>query len=221
MKELSKNENVVLGKNTYHVQTEYYKTSNKIVSNIIKDGKVIKRIERAPRSEQTVAEDVEKLHDEVISRLRRAVCKTGGIRLPHELKERLVEILLPYYGIVTRALLEDVLSVAEDVEGVINTLVSNIDDDEEKKEVSEELKREFDTFLVSDYKVLREKKEDILSILRDYYGILAASIFDDAYNDTVKSRKPLSFFVDELASQLPEGDAKELKFRLTDLLGIH
>ena len=43
---LSLNQNIKAGKSTYHIQTEYYKTSNKIISNIFKDGKAVRRLEK-------------------------------------------------------------------------------------------------------------------------------------------------------------------------------
>ncbi|WP_456460098.1 response regulator [Desulfurobacterium sp.] len=66
---LSRNDNLRLGNTEFHIQTEYYKTSQEVVTLIFRNGKVLKRIERKLTGEEQPNEVVKKQHAEIIHKL--------------------------------------------------------------------------------------------------------------------------------------------------------
>ncbi len=65
---ISYNENFSIGKNTYHIQTEYYESSKEIVSNIFKNGQVVKRIQYKPKSLNDIDSKVKDFHKKLIDK---------------------------------------------------------------------------------------------------------------------------------------------------------
>ena len=66
---LSLNQNIKAGKSTYHIQTEYYKTSNKIISNIFKDGRAVRRLEKEVEEGKDLDAQIKEFHKSVVERL--------------------------------------------------------------------------------------------------------------------------------------------------------
>ncbi|ADY73294.1 hypothetical protein Dester_0644 [Desulfurobacterium thermolithotrophum DSM 11699] len=67
---ISVNQNIKLGSNVYHVQTEYYRVSKKIVTNIFKGGMIIKRLEKEIDTEENIEEQTRNFHEIIVKRIR-------------------------------------------------------------------------------------------------------------------------------------------------------
>jgi len=63
------NQEVSVGKFTFHIQTEYYSASRKIVTNIFRDGAIVKRLEKDVLPSRSVDEQIKEFHRSVVSKI--------------------------------------------------------------------------------------------------------------------------------------------------------
>lgn len=63
------NEEIRAANGVYHIQTEYYKTSGKIVTNIFKDGMIVKRLEKELNDKDNIDDQVKAFHAFVIKKI--------------------------------------------------------------------------------------------------------------------------------------------------------
>ena len=72
---ISKNDNIVCHGKTYHIQTEFYKTKNKIICNIFKDGIALKKIEKKIHSleEEQLKKEILTMHSFVITKIKEGI----------------------------------------------------------------------------------------------------------------------------------------------------
>jgi len=145
------NQDIYAGGSIYHVQTEYYKTAGKIVTNIFKDGVAVKKIERpvAPEvSDAQLDEEIEKFHFQVINKLRLAAKKRAQAKKaqespppqpkepepqepptfqlsPEEYKE-VLNIISPFFGIASSMVLDEVLAKSGNGESFLKGLIAEL-----------------------------------------------------------------------------------------------
>ncbi|OMH40520.1 hypothetical protein [Desulfurobacterium indicum] len=70
----SMNTNFQCGTKTFHVQTEFYKSSGKVVTNIFFQGNIVKRIEKLPETED-ISQEIKKQHEHILQKLQEALEK--------------------------------------------------------------------------------------------------------------------------------------------------
>jgi len=222
------NQDVYAGGSTYHIQTEYYKSSGKIVTNIFKDGVSVKRLEKKVEeglSDDEIDQEIEKFHFLVLEKLRQGgkkgkrpqpEPKTGqevgvsgeerapqpaaeaGFELPQELYEPILELINPYFGIASAFSIEEALASATGVDSFIEALTKDLED-EAKGELIIRLRELFDRapeLLKSsrveeaqeeeapeEFELTPEHEQKILTVLSDYFGIMATAVLEEAISD--------------------------------------
>ncbi|WP_456484735.1 hypothetical protein [Desulfurobacterium sp.] len=82
----SMNTNFHCGTKTFHVQTEYYKSSGKVVTNIFFQGNIVKRIERLPATAD-IYQEIKKQHEQVLHKLQEALEKQKSKTEVHTCRE--------------------------------------------------------------------------------------------------------------------------------------
>ena len=211
MAEISKNDNVKLGNHVYHIQTEYYKSSNKIVSNIFMDGKIIKRIESEPAEGEDIGKRVSQQHEEILKKIRKGGRIKEGIKLTDRERNELIELLNESLGIATAFIIEEEARRAKSKEELINLLLEQIGEEDRerlKEKIADILKpKEKDEKL----KAFASKIEPIL---KDYFGIVTYMILEEA-----QRKESLKEFIESIVSNLNnEEERKSLREKLTSLL---
>jgi RNA binding exosome subunit len=211
MNEVSKNDNVKLGSHVYHVQTEYYRSSNKIVSNIFMDGKIVKRIESKPVEGEDIGKRASQQHEEILKKLRKGGRTGEGIKLTDRERKELIELLNESLGIATAFIIEEEARRAKSKEELINLLLEQIGE-EDRERLKEKLKN-----------ILKPKEKDeelkafaskIEPILKDYFGIVTYMILEEA-----QRKANLKEFIEFIVSNLnDEEERKSLREKLTSLL---
>ena len=211
MAEISKNDNVKLGNHVYHIQTEYYKSSNKIVSNIFMDGKIIKRIESEPAEGEDITKRISQQHEEILKKIRKGGRIKEGIKLTDRERNELIELLNESLGIATAFIIEEEARRAKSKEELINLLLEQIGE-EDRERLKEKLKN-----------ILKPKEKDeelkafaskIEPILKDYFGIVTYMILEEA-----QRKGNLEEFIEFIVSNLnDEEERKSLREKLTSLL---
>jgi len=222
------NQDVYAGGSTYHIQTEYYKSSGKIVTNIFKDGVSVKRLERKVEeglSDEEIDQEIEKFHFFVLEKLRQGGKKAkqpqpeskpepkreveveegvsqpvaeGGFELSQELYNQILELINPYFGIASAFSLDEARAAANSVESFIEILTRDLED-EAKGELIIRLRELFDRaseLLKSsrveeaqeeeapeEFELTPEYEQKILTVLSDYFGIMATAILEEAVAD--------------------------------------
>jgi len=211
MAEISKNDNVKLGNHVYHIQTEYYKSSNKIVSNIFMDGKIIKRIESEPAEGEDIAKRVSQQHEEILKKIRKGGRTKEGIKLTDRERNKLIELLNESLGIATAFIIEKEAKRARSKEKLINLLLEHIGEED-----GERLKEKLADILKSKEKdeKLKAFASKIEPILKDYFGIVTYMILEEAQRKG-KSEEFIEFIVSNLNN---EEERKSLREKLTSLL---
>ncbi|SNR66885.1 hypothetical protein [Desulfurobacterium atlanticum] len=68
----SLNSDISCGSKKFHVQTEFYSSSQKIVTNIFLNGNIIKRIEKAPETDN-LEHEIKQQHNFVVEKLTTAL----------------------------------------------------------------------------------------------------------------------------------------------------
>jgi hypothetical protein len=218
---VSINEDVRVGNSTFHVQTEFYRSTGKVVCNIFKDGASIKRFEKVVEGEENPELLVKYLHKQVVNRLLSGgeeIKGAGKLKLSEEAINRIVEIVSPYFGVASYLVLEDVLSKAYSVRDFIEKVVEDLD-----VETKSNLKRELEKVLLDEGKQIpAESKEEfrftdelrsqMLDILKDYFGVMASLVLEEA-EEKCKG-KSYEDLVSEIVSSLEEKEREELGKRL-------
>ncbi|WP_456397584.1 hypothetical protein [Desulfurobacterium sp.] len=70
----SMNTNFQCGTKMFHIQTEFYKSSGKVVTNIFFQGNIVKRIEKLPETED-ISQEIKKQHEYILQKLQEALEK--------------------------------------------------------------------------------------------------------------------------------------------------
>ena len=218
----SVNEDIVVGSSKFHIQTEFYRTSGKIVSNIFKDGVALKRLEKKVEPDENVEEEVKKFHSEVVGKLlsikEKPKKKSEEISLSDEEIEEIVKLISPFYGVASTFVIDEALSSASSKKEFIQELLGELSGEEREK-----LQKRLEELL---YKEEREKskktleivdklKDEILTILGNYFGIMAVPVFEEALEKT--KDKPFNDFIDEVSSQLEGKEREEVAEKLKSL----
>ena len=162
---ISLNQDIRAGKSTYHIQTEYYKTSNKIISNIFKDGKAVKRLEKEVEEGRDLDEQIKEFHNSIIERLTKPkVLKKKKEEKPtqkvqkevftltEQQEEKIAAVIYPFFGIATYLVISDVAGSVSSKEEFVKELLSELEE-----EKAEELKEEI-------LSILSEKVEEEPSV---------------------------------------------------------
>jgi len=131
---LTLNQNVQVGDDVLHVQTEYYSSSKKVVSNILKGGIVVKRIEKDVPPDAAAEEInrlIKKLHVFVVNSIKNEYEKRNlsvkedkveevrqekpaseervSFSLPDDIKEKLEDFAHQYVGFYAPSLVEELI----------------------------------------------------------------------------------------------------------------
>ncbi len=217
---LSINQDIKAGKSTYHIQTEYYKTSNKIISNIFKDGKAVKRLEKEVEEEKDLDTQIKEFHKNIVERLtkptllKRKKTEKGKFTITDKQEEKIAQVIYPFFGIATSLVISDALRSSSSSEEFIEMLLHDIEE-----EKADELKKEISSILSevpeekSQEETMKMEKvvfpeDKLMEILFPYFGIATGAIVEsakNAWNGKVESL--LNFLSKEL-----EEDVKEKVF---------
>jgi len=225
---VSYNEDVRLGNSVFHVQTEYYKKSGKVVSNIFKDGLSIKRLEKSVEEGADVDSAVAQFHSYVVERLRsslkkKALQKKGVLSIPDSVREELLNVLNPYFGVASSFVIEEALSNSASVDDFLDNLLEGLPTNI-KDALGEKLSSLLPSISVSQApseekgntepeEFTEEKKEKALKILSDYFGIMSLSVLEDALEEWKSGE--YSELVELIVSHLnDEKEREELYHRL-------
>ncbi len=225
---VSYNEDIKLGGSVFHVQTEYYRKSGKVVSNIFKDGLSIKRLEREVEEGADVDSAVAQFHRYVVERLRSGARKKispkkGVLSLPDSVREELINTLNPYFGVASAFVVDEALLNSSKVEDFLDRLLDGLPDNI-KEALSEKLSPVVSSISVSESSSEErerlepeefndEKKEKALKILSEYFGIMALSVLEDALEEWKSG--DYSELVELIVSHLEdEKEKEELSHRL-------
>jgi len=197
---VSYNEDIKLGDSVFHVQTEYYKKSGKVVSNIFKDGLSIKRLEKSVDNEEDLDSAVAEFHRYVVERLRSGAKKKvsqekGVFAIPEPTREEILRVINPYFGVASSFVLEEALSASSNPEDFVDHLLDGLPEDL-KEGLREELIPLISSSSTSDSRpsqseerssepeeFTEEKKEKLLKVLSEYFGIMALSILEESLEE--------------------------------------
>jgi len=125
----SLNQDIRLGNSIFHVQTEYYSSSQKVVSNIFKDGAIVKRLEKEINSEEGVDEQVKRFHECVIKKLLSRP-KRKKLEFSEEVMDDILELVSPIFGIMSSAIVQDCLLHAKSVDDFLGKLSEELTEEE-------------------------------------------------------------------------------------------
>jgi hypothetical protein len=192
------NQDIVAGSSVYHIQTEYYKSSGKIVTNIFKDGRSVKRLEKeiSTLNDEEIDKEIEKFHTFVISKLtgkakeKEYEREKTGISLPEDIYDRLLVEISPYYGIASSLVLDEGLAFSSSVNELISFLTEDLPD-EQSKELAGKLSFLLESVIRSrgkeeeeeeraPFAVTPELEEKVLKVLSEYFGIMASAVWEDS-----------------------------------------
>lgn len=195
---VSYNEDVKVGNSTFHVQTEYYRKSGKVVSNIFKDGLAVKRLEREIDADSDINSAVSEFHRYVVERLRRGVKKRGESQpggrfyLPKEVEEELLQTIYPYFGVASSLVVDEALTSSSTVDEFLRNLLDGLPENMKgilvgklkpllqslPSSTSAEPVRK--TSVETEFEIDEERKEKILQVLSEYFGIMALPVLEEA-----------------------------------------
>jgi hypothetical protein len=221
---LSINQDIKAGKSTYHIQTEYYKTSNKIISNIFKDGKAVKRLEKEVEEEKDLDTQIKEFHKTIVERLtkpaplKRKKTEKEKFIITDKQEEKIAQVIYPFFGIATSLAISDALRSSSSSEEFIEMLLHDIEG-----EKADELKEKISSILSE---VIEEKpKEEIVKmekvifpedklteILFPYFGIATGAIVESAksvWNGKVESL--LDFLSKEIEEEVKDKVFEQIK----------
>jgi DNA-binding transcriptional MerR regulator len=210
------NEDVVIGSTKFHVQTEFYHSSGKVVSNIFKEGVALKRLEKEVGPEENIEEEVKSFHLEVVNKLLSA--KKGGakkrgnkeVSLTDKEIEEIVNLISPFYGVASTFVIYEALSSASSKEEFIQELLGELSGEEREK-----LQKKIEELLGKEVEIFEKLKDEILEILNNYFGIMALSVFEEAFERT--KDKSFEDFIREVSSQLEGKEREEIAKKLKSL----
>ena len=232
---LTLNQNVQVGSDVLHVQTEPYRTSGKVVSNILKNGIVIKRVEQSipPDAEdREINELVKALHYSVIKaiqeqyreqkveveeeRVEKATEKkeVQKFSLPPEMVEKLSDYASEYVGFIAPSLVSSIIEQSDSLEDFVEKFKKEL---EGASDVDEFLKKLFRKYLSAfDIKVemldvdFRSalNRELLEEIYFEEFGFLAPQIAEDVLSK-LSGIKDLSEALEVLKSPCEEESTKK------------
>ena len=196
---VSYNEDVRIGSSTFHVQTEYYRKSGKIVSNIFKDGTSIKRLEREVEEGSDIDSAVGEFHRYVVDKLRKGVKgrapeTSEGFVISDDLEKKIIEIINPYFGVASYLVIDEARSVSKSKEEFIENILEGLPEDV-KPALFERLTEIFSDGLSTRSDLPQEdngstsevfdqdKREKLLRVLSDYFGIMALPVLEEALEE--------------------------------------
>ena len=221
---LSLNQDIKAGKSIYHIQTEYYKTSNRIISNIFKDGKAVKRLEKDVEEERDLDTQIKEFHRSVVERLTKPVAlkkkkpEKERFTITDRQEERIAQIIYPFFGIATPLVISDALSSSSSVEGFVEMLLHDI-----KGEKADELKAEISSILsevpkekpqeeTMERKEIIFPEDELMEILFPYLGIATGAIVESARSVwDEKEEKLLDFLSNELEEGIKDKVLEQVK----------
>ncbi|TCK05250.1 hypothetical protein [Phorcysia thermohydrogeniphila] len=233
---ISLNQDIRAGKSTYHVQTEYYKTSNKIISNIFKDGKAVKRLEKEVEEGRDLDEQIKEFHNSIIERLTKPTlvkrkkkeekpvqeAQKEVFTLTEQQEEKIAAVIYPFFGIATYLVISDAASNASSKEEFVDQLLGELEE-EKAKEVREEILsilsekvEEKPSELKEEKKTLPFPEEELTEILFPYFGIMTGVLVESAKRvwDGEKGK-----LLDFLAGELDDDVREEVLKKVSSLLG--
>ena len=196
---VSYNEDVRIGSSTFHVQTEYYKKSGKIVSNIFKDGTSIKRLEREVEEGLDIDSAVGEFHRYVVDKLRKGVKSrtpeaSGGFVIPEDLEKKVIEVINPYFGVASYLVIDEARSASNSKEEFVESLLEGLPEDvkpalferltalfSDGASTSSDVPQEGDSSTPEEFD--QSKKEKLLKVLSDYFGIMALPVLEEALEE--------------------------------------
>jgi hypothetical protein len=221
---LSINQDIKAGKSVYHIQTEYYKTSNKIISNIFKDGKAVKRLEKEVEEGKDLDTQIKEFHKNIIERLTKPTLlkkrKPGREKftITDRQEEKIAQVIYPFFGIATSLVISDALRSSSSSNEFIEILLHDIEG-----EKVDELKEEISSILseVTEKKTEEEKGETkeltfpedkLIEILFPYLGIATGAIVESAksaWNGKVENL--LDFLSQELEDDIKDDVFEQIR----------
>jgi len=240
------NQDIHAGGSVYHIQTEYYRSSGKIVTNIFKDGLSVKRLEKdvSDLPEEEIDREVENFHNLVLEKLKagkkREEAETKRVAappeeaeffIPRELYERLLVEISPFFGIASSFVLDEAIENSRSFSGFLEELTSDLPQ-EQKKLLTAKIKPLIENYLAvmkkeeesseesqpeaeESFTLTPELRDKILTVLSDYFGIMASVILDEAVEDWEISGGSYEELVDIISSHADsEEEANEIKTRL-------
>lgn len=221
---LSLNQDIKAGKSIYHIQTEYYKTSNKIISNIFKDGKAVKRLEKEVEEGKDLDTQIKEFHKNIVERLTKPTLLKKGkpgrerFTITDRQEERIAQVIYPFFGIATSLVISDALRSSSSSDEFIEMLLHDIEG-----EKADELKEKISSILseVTEEKpkeeiVKKEKaifpEDKLTEILFPYFGIATGAIVESARNVwNGKVENLLEFLSKELEEEIKDEVFEQIK----------
>jgi predicted DNA-binding protein len=235
------NQDIHAGGSVYHVQTEYYRSSGKIVTNIFKDGLSVKRLEKpvSGLSEEELDREIENFHRLVLDKLKSSRRKQEAgkasatvssektsFSIPGELYERLLVEISPFFGIASAFALDEAVELSENYEQFVKNLTEDLPQ-EQREALTAKLKTLIENYLSATVEVSSgveeekkfvltdELKDKILTVLSDYFGIMASAVLDEAVEEWEASGKTYEELVEVISSHADsQEEAEEIKTRL-------
>jgi len=209
------NEDIIIGKTKFHVQTEFYRSSGKVVSNIFRDGIALKRVEKDLEEKEEIEEAVQKFHKEVVQKLLSGAKpkKKGKFSLPEELIDEVIKVISPYFGIASAFIIEEAITKAYSKESFISELLGELSG-KEREILSEKLEKLLTEINAGETQI-EHLKEEILKILRDFFGIMAILVFEETLKEL--NNGSLEEFIEKVSLQLEGKEREKLKERLKSL----
>jgi hypothetical protein len=235
------NQNIKAGNSVYHIQTEYYKASGKIVTNIFKNGMTVKRLEKEVSEEEgiDIDEEIKAFHRSIVDKLTGKTSKvkkeSKHLTLSEEEVDKILSVIFPFFGIASQLAVKDALETSQTVEEFIRNIVSDLPEDI-KKEVTERLKDILDSRqqvegtatlannIPKGEKISQDKSvrdvgdidtDKILTILSDYFGIASYLVLEDAIETWKEKGGGYDVLVEIIVSELEDKEMQdELRQRL-------
>jgi predicted DNA-binding protein len=223
------NQDIRVGRSVYHLQTEFYHSSGKIVTVIFKDGASVKRLERSislSLTDEEIDEELKRFHQSVVDRLLgrkpsipvSSPPKEVSFKLPEELHEEVLRLLAPHFGIATNFIVEEVVSNSRSADEFVQKITEDLDE-----KVARDLREKLKALLsalssTGGFTVTPEIEDAILSVLRDFFGIMAYPVLEDSLEEWRKEKGGYKELVEIICSHAhSENESLELKKRLLSL----
>jgi hypothetical protein len=235
---ISLNQDIRAGRSTYHVQTEYYKTSNKIISNIFKDGKAVKRLEKEVEEGRDLDEQIKEFHNSIIERLTKPTLvkkkkkeekkplqkvQKEVFTLTEYQEEKIAAVIYPFFGIATYLVISDTASSASSKEEFVNQLLSELEEDKAKEVreeilsiLSEKVEEKPSELQKREEKELPFPEEELTELLFPYFGIMTGVLVESARRIWNGKKENL---LDFLAGELDDDVRDEVLKKVSALFG--
>jgi|GEM_PF-929450 hypothetical protein len=183
---VSFNETVQVGRSSYHVQTEYYKSAGKIISNIFKDGMAVKRLERNVDEQRDLDEQIKEFHTTVVGRLKNPVpvkkeaTEQRAFPLTQEQEKLIADAIYPHFGVAAYLAISDARTGASSPSEFIDRVLSGVDE-----KVAGELRAKLASILMKEETMKPEStrefpESELLKILSPHLGVMAGTVVESA-----------------------------------------